>query len=132
MNVETGCSPRTTEALTVFKSPPPPLPGDPGSQGLVLSKLCQPRSGLQQRTVSLLIRRPSLRPPPLCLSIFPPHHLPDPPRLHLSCPPPSGPPQSVHRFGSCSLSRQPVRPACVFSTGDSLSGASRHLSPRTD
>lgn len=70
---------------------PLPPPGDPSSQGLVLSKLCQPRNDLQQRAVSLLIRRPSLWPPPLCLGIPLPHHLPDPPRFHLSCscPPPN-------------------------------------------
>lgn len=68
-----------------------PPPHDPGTQGLVLSKLCQPCNDLQQRTVSLLIRRPSPWPPPLCLGIPLPHHLPDPPCLHLSCPPPNSP-----------------------------------------
>lgn len=33
---------------------------DPSTQGLVLSKLCQPCNDLQRRTVSPLIRRPSL------------------------------------------------------------------------
>lgn len=42
----------------VKAAPPAPL-GDPSAQGLVLSKLCQPCNDLQQRTVSLLIGRPS-------------------------------------------------------------------------
>lgn len=64
---------------------------DPSAQGLVLSKLCQPCNDLQQRTVSLLIGRPSPwppppPPPPLCLGIPLPRRLPDLPCLHLSHP----------------------------------------------
>lgn len=84
-------------------------PGDPGSQRLVLSKLCQPPNDLQQRAVSLLI-----------LGIPLPHHLPDPPhppvpsirpspRVLLCVP-------AAHANGCCLLGwRQPI-------------GASRHPS----
>lgn len=90
----------TVLLLTAPNPRPLPPPGDPSSQGLVLSKLCQPRNDLQQRAVSLLIRRPSLWPPPVCLGIPLPHHLPDPPRFHLSC---SCPPQHQLRHTSIAL-----------------------------
>lgn len=120
---------------------------DPSAQGLVLSKLCQPCNDLQQRTVSLLIGRPSPwppppPPPPLCLGIPLPRRLPDLPCLHLSHPPP--PPQLTTHAphpanpsiasapALCPRSPCAAAAAAVSSAGDSLSGAACHLSPGPD
>lgn len=105
-------------ALYVRGPPPLPSPLTRAPRGLVLSKLCQPCNDLQQRIVSLLIRRPSPWPSTLCLGIPLPHHLPDPPCLH----PPSVSPTirpspqvllsvpAAHVAGWCLLRwRQPIR-----------------------
>lgn len=109
-------------------------PGDLCSQGLVLSKLCQPCNDLQLGTVSLLIRRPSSEHPPSIFDI-PPWPNSSSSLLPLFLPP-SRPIRPVilpsvrpSPRGSCSPSTQP---AAVSFSGDSLSGASRHPSPEPD